>query len=304
MKVYGLTGKSGTGKSYQSMNVCRDRKIEGIIDDGLFIYQNTIQAGHSAKRDANKVSAIKTAIFQDEATRQEVAAKIKEVAPKSLLVLGTSEKMIRQICRRLEIPEPEEMIHIKDVASRDAITTALRQRKEQGKHVIPVPTVEIKSQFSGYFMTPLRILRGKNDRQGALQEKSVVRPTYSYLGDFTISDKAVSELILYLCRHCVSVAEILKCSVKSRADGVSIFISAVFFYGPGLVKRAEELRKLVADGVEQMTAFNILAVDIEIRGLRPVLKSERQMRADGRKRRKGEADDAEKSGIPEEPAGI
>ena len=56
--------------------------------------------------------------------------------------------------------------------------------------------------------------------------------------------------------------------------------------------------------MEQMTAFNILAVDIEIRGLRPVLKSERQMRADGRKRRKGEADDAEKSGIPEEPAGI
>ena len=279
MKVYGLTGKSGTGKSYQSMNVCRDRKIEGIIDDGLFIYQNAIQAGHSAKRDANKVSAIKTAIFQDEKTRQEVADRIRKVAPKSLLVLGTSEEMIRRICRRLELPEPEEMIRIEDVASQDAITTALRQRKEQGKHVIPVPTVEIKSQFSGYFMTPLRILRGKNDRQGALQEKSVVRPTYSYLGDFTISDRAVTELILYLCRRCESVAEVLKCSVKSRADGVSIFLSTIFFYRPGLAERAEELRRLVAEGVETMTAFNILAVDIEIRGLKPAAKQEEKGRA-------------------------
>ncbi len=47
------------------MNVCRDRHIEAIVDDGLFICRNTIQAGHSAKRDQNKVSAIKTAIFQD-----------------------------------------------------------------------------------------------------------------------------------------------------------------------------------------------------------------------------------------------
>lgn len=269
MKVYGLTGRSGTGKSYQSMNVCRDRKIEGIIDDGLFIYRNAIQAGHSAKRDANKVSAIKTAIFQDEKLRQEVAEKIRQVAPKSLLVLGTSEEMILRICQRLELPQPSEMIHIEDVASRDAITTALRQRKEQGKHVIPVPTVEIKPQFSGYFMTPLRILRGKNDRQGALQEKSVVRPTYSYLGEFTISDRAVTELILYLCRHCRYVAEILKCSVRSRPEGVRISLSAVFYYGSGLQRRAEELRALVADGVETMTAFNILAIDIEIRGLKP-----------------------------------
>ena len=134
MKVYGLVGKSGTGKSYQSMNVCRDRHIEAIVDDGLFICRNTIQAGHSAKRDQNKVSAIKTAIFQDPETRRQVAGKIKEVKPKSILVLGTSEEMIERICSRLELPKVSEMIHIEDVASQDAITTALRQRQEQGKH--------------------------------------------------------------------------------------------------------------------------------------------------------------------------
>lgn len=269
MKVYGLVGKSGTGKSYQSMNVCRDRKIEGIIDDGLFIYQNAVQAGHSAKRDENKVSAIKTAIFQDERKRNEVAQKIREISPASILVLGTSEEMIAKICSRLELPEVSEMIHIEDIVSQDAITTALRQRKEQGKHVIPVPTFEIKPQFSGYFMMPLRIFRGKNDRQNAMQEKSVVRPTYSYLGEFTISDKTVTELILYICRHSECVAEVIKCSFKSNPEGVSIYITAIFRYGPQLHKRAQELQELVSKEVEKMTAFNILSVNIEIRGLRP-----------------------------------
>ncbi len=269
MKVYGLVGKSGTGKSYQSMNICRERRIEGIIDDGLFIYKNTIQAGHSAKRDENKVSAIKTAIFQNEKERAEVAEKIREVGPRSLLVLGTSEAMIAKICDRLELPPVSEMIRIEDVASEDSITTALRQRHELGKHVIPVPTFEIKRQFSGYFMTPLRIFRGKNDRQNEMQEKSVVRPTYSYLGEFMISDRAVTQLIHYVCLKSESVAEVMRCGVKSHPEGVVINISAVFRYGPAIYQRAQELRVLVADEVERMTAFNILEVNIDIRGLKP-----------------------------------
>lgn len=149
LKVYGLVGKSGTGKSYQSMNVCRDRHIEAIIDDGLFICRNAVQAGHSAKRDKNKVSAIKTAIFQDTEIRRQVAEKIKEVDPKSILVLGTSEEMIRKICSRLELPEVSEMIRIEDVASQDAITTALRQRRNRGNTSYPFRPSKSNLSFPG-----------------------------------------------------------------------------------------------------------------------------------------------------------
>ena len=48
MKVYSLTGKSGTGKSYQAMNLCNEENIESIIDDGLFIYHSRVEAGISA----------------------------------------------------------------------------------------------------------------------------------------------------------------------------------------------------------------------------------------------------------------
>ena len=44
MKVYTLSGRSGTGKSFQAINLCKERNIESIIDDGLFIYKNKVFA--------------------------------------------------------------------------------------------------------------------------------------------------------------------------------------------------------------------------------------------------------------------
>lgn len=272
MKIYGLTGKSGTGKSYQSMNICRDRGIESIIDDGLFIYKNAVQAGHSAKRDENKMTAIKTAIFQDETSRKEVADKIKEVQPESILILGTSEAMIEKIAKRLELPEVSEMIHIEDVVDEDAIATALRQRREMGKHVIPVATFEIKPQFSGYFMLPLNIFRGMGRNRITENEKTVVRPTYSYMGKFRISDKAVQQLVRYACERSEGVAKVAKVTVSSQPDGVILTIAAVFDYSRSLRKNIIELQRCVAEEVENMTAFHIMRINVIVKGLRPAAR--------------------------------
>ena len=54
MKVYALSGKSGTGKSFQAMNLCNRLNIESIIDDGLFIFHNRVEAGISAKRQETR----------------------------------------------------------------------------------------------------------------------------------------------------------------------------------------------------------------------------------------------------------
>ena len=39
MKVYGLSGKSGTGKSYNAAELCGRLDIDGLIDDGLFVHE-------------------------------------------------------------------------------------------------------------------------------------------------------------------------------------------------------------------------------------------------------------------------
>ena len=270
MKTYGLSGKSGTGKSFQAINICRERKIESIIDDGLFIYNNKIEAGHSAKRDNNKITAIRTAIFDDPEERADVAKRIREISPESILVIGTSDAMVRKICRRLEVPLPDEILHIEDISDTDDITTALRQRQEKGRHVIPVPTVEIQPQFSGYFMAPFRALFQRNGKLVQEEEKSIVRPTYSYLGKYYISNAAVNEMIEYAGSGCRGVCDILKCSAQVSSEGVVINIAAVFEMDELLRENIGQMQETIAAEVYRMTSFNILAVNVTVKGLRQV----------------------------------
>jgi uncharacterized alkaline shock family protein YloU/adenylate kinase family enzyme len=268
MKVYGLVGKSGTGKSYQAMNLCKEINIESIIDDGLFILGNSILEGTSAKRQSTKVAAIKTALFIDEEHRQAVADKIRETAPESLLILGTSEKMIGRIVARLELPEPERIIYIEEITTDEERETARKQRHEMGKHIIPVPTFQLKREFSGYFLDPLRIIRGWRGGRASVSEKTVVRPTYSYLGDYSISDKVIGDVVYHLGEKTEGVDSISKVSVENTAEGLKINISLICRFGFRIIDVARELQKLVTKSVGTMTAFHIKSVDIEIKGLK------------------------------------
>lgn len=268
MIVYGLVGKSGTGKSYQAMNLCREMGIEGIIDDGLFILGNSILEGTSAKRQSTKVAAIKTALFTDEEHRQLVTAKIKEVSPNSILVLGTSEKMIHRIAQRLELPDLERIIYIEEITTEEERETARKQRHELGKHIIPVPTFQLKREFSGYFLDPLRIIRGWRGGKASVSEKTVVRPTYSYLGDYSISDKVIGDVIYYLGGKTPGVDSVTKVTVENNTDGLKISISLICRFGYKIIDVAKELQRDVARSVGTMTAFHIKAVDIEVKGLK------------------------------------
>ena len=103
MKVYGLIGKSGTGKSYQAINVCKEYDIESIIDDGLFICRNKVMAGISAKRQPTKIGAVKTALFSTDEHMEEVRDKIKKIKPSSILIIGTSDGMVDKMLEEYDI---------------------------------------------------------------------------------------------------------------------------------------------------------------------------------------------------------
>ena len=163
MEIYALVGQSGTGKSYKAFMVAKDRDIEYIIDDGLLIGGTRVISGSSAKKEKTKLAAVRRALFKDDKHREEVKTAIKELSPKKILVLGTSEKMVELITKALEIPKPCEIIYINDISTYGEIKTAVKSRKKEGKHVIPVPTVEIKKDFSGYFIDSLKIFRKKRE---------------------------------------------------------------------------------------------------------------------------------------------
>ena len=112
MKIYGLSGKSGTGKSYNASELCYRLNIPAIIDDGLFIYGSSIAAGVSAKKQETRIGAVKTALFMDNDHCAQVRAAIRRTKPSAILILGTSDDMVEKIADRLGLPEPSRIIHI------------------------------------------------------------------------------------------------------------------------------------------------------------------------------------------------
>ena len=268
MKIYGLSGKSGTGKSYNAGELCGRMKIPAIIDDGLFIYGSGILAGISAKKQETKIGAVKTALFMDDSHCAQVRAAIRRSKPESILILGTSDDMVEKIADRLGLPKPSRIIHIEDITTKSQRNRATKERSEDGTHIIPAPTFEVKRQFSGYFLDPKRSFRNVGYKRPLAMEKTVVRPTFSYLGRFEISDKVISDIVHILADQTPGVANVLWVSSQNSDEGMYIRIVLQFEYGCKVRPAALAVQRNVFYEVSGMTAFNVLGVEVEVRGFK------------------------------------
>lgn len=409
MEIYTLVGKSGTGKSFHAMELCQKYHIEAIIDDGLFIYDNTVVAGVSAKREATKIGAVKVALFQDDEIRDQVAGAIAKKKPDSILVLGTSVGMTDKIILRLGLledgsvaddpkrtgvadgvkgegttddlkcegvddskagaggegvddnkvgaggegaddstvgsgaeasggEEAEEVgcgqavgeeaeeagcgqaggeegesvereshrtergaeessvetgsssetgsgwevrirrngaklkelervhrIFIEDITTEEERQAARTQRDKLGKHVIPAPALQLKRNFAGYFMDPLRLFRGKDP--GAASERTVVRPTYSYMGEYFVDERVLEDIVTCIAYNMPAVGSVIRVSQDPRPEAFKLSVAVKVNRGWPIWETAETLQNAINDKVELMTAFNVTEVNVEIRAI-------------------------------------
>ena len=268
MKVYAFVGPSGTGKSYRAQMVASENDIHYIIDDGLLINENEVIAGTSAKKAPTKIETVKHALFIDEAEQKEMKKALKKYKPDSILILGTSDKMIEKIIESLGLPKLQKTIYINEVATEEEMEEARNARRTQGKHVIPVPTFEIKKDFSGYILDPLQIfrLKGKGSKP-YISEKSIIRPTFSYLGNYTISDSVFRQIAEYVANQMSGIYELVRTRVDNYGDGISIRLDVVMNYGCNMIHTLEEFRTKIKKEIEKQTSMNILNITIIAKGV-------------------------------------
>lgn len=263
IKVYAFVGPSGTGKSYRAQMIASERGISFIIDDGLLIKENEVIAGESAKKAATKVATVKHALFYEESEREPIIKAFKKYKPESILILGTSDGMVQKIAANLGLPEISETIYITDVATEEEMKTARRIRVTEGKHVIPVPTFEIKKDFSGYLLDPLQIFKSKGKgQQPYISEKSIIRPTFSYLGKFTISDLVFRQILEYLAVQTPAIHKILKARVDNFGEGVKIYMEVSIVYGFNVVEGLNKFKEKSRKEIEKLTAMNVVESDV------------------------------------------
>ncbi len=276
MEVIAFVGPSGTGKSHRASLVAVELGTDAVIDDGLLVREGKILAGESAKRAPSKLEAVRRAIFAHPADAEKMRRRLAEVQPERVLVLGTSLGMVQRICAVLALPQPSRVMHIEDIASPEEIRHAQRVRREQGKHVIPAPTVEVKRTFSGYLVDPLRFILRSKERREMVIEKSVVRPTWSYLGHFTIDDTCVSSIAARAAQEAPGISRVRRVTMETWSDGLVLHLDVTVVFGQHIPTVLQGARDHVRHMVEQMTALNVLAANITAK--RVELPSAEEMR--------------------------
>ena len=267
MKTVGFVGPSGTGKSYRAMWVARQNDIRLVIDDGLLLSEHHIIAGVSAKKEKTKLGSVRRALFTDPKHAADVRKAIANSNRDKILILGTSDGMVKKIAEVLELPEPEEIIRIEDIATPEEIEKALRVRKEQGKHVIPAPTFAVKKDFSGYFTDSVKIfLRGKHRPQYEA-EKTVVRPTFSYLGEFTIATRVLVDIATNEASRVQGVARVFKTNVNNGGDGATFNMEISVIHHVRIPDVVKLIQEHISETVETLTGINVLKVNVTVKAI-------------------------------------
>ena len=263
IKVYAFVGPSGTGKSYRAQMVASENDINFIIDDGLLIKDNEIVAGLSAKKAPTKIETVKHALFLSKDEQNQIVKALKKYKPEKILILGTSDGMVAKIAENLGLPQISKTTYINEVATEEEMKTARHIRETEGKHVIPVPTFEIKKDFSGYLLDPLQIFKSKGKgKQPYISEKSIIRPTFSYMGNFTISDSVFRQIAEYQAEKMPEIYKVLRTRVQNYGEGPLIDMEVSVVYGYNVAEGLVEFKKKIVKEIENLTAMNVVKLDV------------------------------------------
>ena len=273
MDVIALVGPSGTGKSHRALWVAQKNGADAIIDDGILIKDGKVIGGYSAKKEKNRIMAVRRAIFVLPGHASEVRHAIAASQPRRILLLGTSENMVQKIAKALKIGPVSKIIRIEDIASKKDMEIAQYHRLRRGEHIIPVPTIELKPHFSGYLIDPIKsFFKTSSSKRRRLGERSIVRPVFSYYGKLVIDDSVIKSIVHIVAEKLQEVYRVGSTHVKHLFNGdddlgIMVSIEIVFAYGHTIAEAMERLRKEVQAEIERMTGMVVHEINILVKSL-------------------------------------
>ena len=273
MDVIALVGPSGTGKSHRALWVAQKNGADAIIDDGILIKDGKVIGGSSAKKEKNRIMAVRRAIFVLPGHASDVRRAIAESQPRRILILGTSENMVQKIAKALKIGPVSKIIRIEDIASKKDMELAQYHRLRRGEHIIPVPTIELKPHFSGYLIDPIKsFFKTSSSKRRRLGERSIVRPVFSYYGKLVIDDSVIKSIVHIVAEKLEEVYRVGTTHVKHIVNGdddlgIMVTIEIVFAYGHVITEAMAELRSQLQTAIEHMTGMVVQEIDILVKSL-------------------------------------
>jgi len=265
MEIYALYGTSGTGKSSSALELAHRMNIDAIIDDGILIYEGRKVAGTSAKYEKTKIQAVKRAIFHYQEHASDVRRMLQQLQPGRILILGTSRRMIERITEALGLTAPIEYIPIESIKAPREIEAARYVRETLGKHVIPIPRVEVEKDFLQRLVSSAqKIFSSKKEVIG---ETTVVHPSFTG-GRIVIHPQVLRKIVEGTCRHFTEVKQVQKTEYTfADLPRLQVTLSLKLAYGADIPAVAREIQQALYKETSYCLNIAPASIDVKVAGL-------------------------------------
>ena len=205
-----------------------------------------------------------------------------------LLARDTARSYIRTIRKEIATlnemparykPVDDEPWHTRGIRRIIANNFYVYYRIDEGEHVIPAPLGQLRRDFAGYFMDPIKQFihkaRGNavetdgDQRQvdDGPNDRTVVRPTFSYFGSFTITEQVIRDIIKIAAEEYESHLVVVDRMNNGKQTNMSVTIDVMAVRDPESIDKCMDLQQDVYGALVNMTAFTIDSVNVRIRDI-------------------------------------
>lgn len=108
------------------------------------------------------------------------------------------------------------------------------------------------------------------------QKNPIIRPTFSYMGNFTISDNVFRQIMEYIANKTKAIHKVSKLRVDNTPEGPSIYVEVIIVYGANVIDAMKEFKQKSIKEIENLTAMNVQRLDIVAKGIYVEEKTEKE----------------------------
>ena len=106
---------------------------------------------------------------------------------------------------------------------------------------------------------------GKEEPQET--EKTIIRPTYSYLGNYYISDNVINAIIAYVVSKVSGVTKVFKVTTQKYSNGMKLDIDIEIKYGMNIKNISSNIRNTVIYAIDNATGINLFGININVKSI-------------------------------------
>ena len=121
-------------------------------------------------------------------------------------------------------------------------------------------------------MDPIKIFKYRRNYTPYISEKSIIRksiirPTFSYLGKFTISDTVFRQITEYVAKKTEGIHRVSKVRVENSVGATNIYVEVYVTFGYNIVSVLREFKEKVKREIERLTTMNVQEVSVLAKGI-------------------------------------